>query len=292
MPLFRGEILRSLIVLLLAALAAPAFAQSTGRLAGHVHTNHHHDEHAHDEQAHDGRVHDSDAHDEEEISLPGVSITVSSPALMGTRTEFTDAAGNFSFPSLPPGVYTIDVEMEGFLPQRRSEVESLVPRNSVVGRGIIGVAGGFSPDDQFESGGMFAGGAVRAVGRPRIEGVLWLSGGQVPSRHFVECDPRTVDQRPRTANRCASNLAGKTVRCSPPEVLNEHRERRHRSTSSETNGAHEALASRSQISHGKGHRTTAVHLLLGDFEAIGRPHRPRIVQLTLHPRSFIPESAA
>ena len=42
---------------------------------------------------------------------------------MGTRTEFTDAAGNFSFPSLPPGVYTIDVEMEGFLPQRRSEVE-------------------------------------------------------------------------------------------------------------------------------------------------------------------------
>ena len=128
MPLFRGVSRRSLIVLLLAALAAPAFAQSTGRLAGHVHTNHHHDEHAHDEhahdeQAHDGRVHDSDAHDEEEISLPGVSITVSSPALMGTRTEFTDAAGNFSFPSLPPGVYTIDVEMEGFLPQRRSEVE-------------------------------------------------------------------------------------------------------------------------------------------------------------------------
>ncbi len=124
---------RLLLVLALAALAAPAFGQSTGRLAGHIHTNHvhdeaahdeqGHDEHAHDEHAHDGRAHDRDAHDEEEISLPGVSITVSSPTLMGTRTEYTDAAGNFSFSSLPPGTYTIDVEMEGFLSQRRSEVE-------------------------------------------------------------------------------------------------------------------------------------------------------------------------
>jgi len=109
---------RPILALTLAALAAPAVGQSTGRLAGHIHTNHHHDGHTHA-----GRPHDSDVHDEEEISLPGVSITVSSPSLMGTRNEFTDAAGNFSFPSLPPGVCTTDVEMEGFLPQRRSEVE-------------------------------------------------------------------------------------------------------------------------------------------------------------------------
>lgn len=128
MPLSCAELRRLLATLVLAALASPAFGQSTGRLAGHIHTDHHHDEHArdehsHDEHSHDGRAHDRETHDEEEISLPGVSITVSSPSLMGTRTEFTDAGGNFSFPSLPPGVYTIDVEMDGFLPQRRSEVE-------------------------------------------------------------------------------------------------------------------------------------------------------------------------
>ena len=98
MPLFRGAIRPSSIFLALAILAAPTFGQSTGRLAGHI-------------------------HDENEVSLPGATIIVSSPNLMGSRTEFGDADGNFSFHNLPPGVYAIDVELEGFLPQRRSEVE-------------------------------------------------------------------------------------------------------------------------------------------------------------------------
>ena len=98
MPLFRGVSRPSSVFLALGILAAPTFGQSTGRLAGHI-------------------------HDENEVSLPGATIIVSSPNLMGSRTEFGDAGGNFSFHSLPPGVYAIDVELEGFLPQRRSEVE-------------------------------------------------------------------------------------------------------------------------------------------------------------------------
>src|SRR5437773_4606851 len=45
--------------------------------------------------------------------LPGVSVTVSSPALQGTRTAVTGEGGGYNFPGLPPGLYTITYEVEG-----------------------------------------------------------------------------------------------------------------------------------------------------------------------------------
>jgi len=45
--------------------------------------------------------------------LPGVTVTVSSPALQGARTAITGEAGGYSFPSLPPGDYTVVFELEG-----------------------------------------------------------------------------------------------------------------------------------------------------------------------------------
>jgi len=47
-------------------------------------------------------------------SLPGVTVTVSSPNLMGTRSMVTDAEGNYRFPALPPGNYTVKAELDGF----------------------------------------------------------------------------------------------------------------------------------------------------------------------------------
>lgn len=47
--------------------------------------------------------------------LPGVTITVTSPALVrGTVTAVTDASGAFRFPSLPPGAYTVEASLQGF----------------------------------------------------------------------------------------------------------------------------------------------------------------------------------
>jgi outer membrane receptor for ferrienterochelin and colicin len=46
-------------------------------------------------------------------ALPGVTVTVTSPNLQGTRTEVTDAAGTFSVPSLPPGTYKVDYALSG-----------------------------------------------------------------------------------------------------------------------------------------------------------------------------------
>jgi len=52
--------------------------------------------------------------DEAGAPLPGVTVTLSGPSLMGTRTYVTDARGVYRFPALPPGNYTIKAELQGF----------------------------------------------------------------------------------------------------------------------------------------------------------------------------------
>ncbi len=54
--------------------------------------------------------------------LPGVTVTISSPALQGTRTATTNAAGEYNFPLLPPGTYRIESNISGFEPQIRDNV--------------------------------------------------------------------------------------------------------------------------------------------------------------------------
>jgi len=45
--------------------------------------------------------------------LPGATVTISSPALQGVRTTVTGANGDFSFPAVPPGKYSVTSELEG-----------------------------------------------------------------------------------------------------------------------------------------------------------------------------------
>lgn len=52
--------------------------------------------------------------DESGSPLPGVTVTISGPSLMGTRTFVTDARGVYRFPALPPGTYTLKAELQGF----------------------------------------------------------------------------------------------------------------------------------------------------------------------------------
>lgn len=46
-------------------------------------------------------------------ALPGVRVTVSSPALQGTRSTDTDINGSYNFSALPPGEYSVDFALEG-----------------------------------------------------------------------------------------------------------------------------------------------------------------------------------
>jgi outer membrane receptor protein involved in Fe transport len=75
------------VAAVLGLMAWPAIGQTTGALTGRV-------------------IH-------QDAPLPGVTVTVSSPAMQGQRTAYTDANGNYNFGALPPGEYTVNFTMEG-----------------------------------------------------------------------------------------------------------------------------------------------------------------------------------
>src|SRR5436190_20808997 len=68
-------------------VTAAAFAQTTANLTGTVTSD--------------------------KAPIPGVTVTISSPNLQGTRTAVTDANGNYNFAAVPPGDYSVKFDMEG-----------------------------------------------------------------------------------------------------------------------------------------------------------------------------------
>jgi Carboxypeptidase regulatory-like domain len=50
----------------------------------------------------------------ENAGLPGVTVTLASPSLQGTRTATTSASGDYSFAGIPPGDYTVTFVLQGF----------------------------------------------------------------------------------------------------------------------------------------------------------------------------------
>ena len=61
--------------------------------------------------------------DETGAVLPGVTVTISSPALIGgARIKITDGAGEFAFIGIAPGEYTLKVDLSGFISQERNEI--------------------------------------------------------------------------------------------------------------------------------------------------------------------------
>jgi outer membrane receptor protein involved in Fe transport len=52
--------------------------------------------------------------------VPGATVTITSSALLGSRTDVTDVNGNYNFGALPPGTYTVEVTLEGTQPVRRT----------------------------------------------------------------------------------------------------------------------------------------------------------------------------
>jgi hypothetical protein len=52
--------------------------------------------------------------DEQGAHVPGATVTLTNPETNFSRTTVTDASGDYQFASLPPGSYTITVELAGF----------------------------------------------------------------------------------------------------------------------------------------------------------------------------------
>jgi hypothetical protein len=98
---------RWLLGLLIAAMAtavsAPAYAQgggasSTGTIQGRV-------------------------ADAQGAVLPGVTITATSPSALGAQTTVSSETGNYRFPALPPGTYTVTYELAGFNTVKREGIQ-------------------------------------------------------------------------------------------------------------------------------------------------------------------------
>jgi len=54
--------------------------------------------------------------------LADVTVTATSPALQGAQTVITDASGNYQLPNLPPGVYSITCDADGYKPFGRGAI--------------------------------------------------------------------------------------------------------------------------------------------------------------------------
>ena len=61
--------------------------------------------------------------DTEGVPLPGVIVTATSPALMGTRSSITNEQGFFRVSLLPAGVYTLTAQLPAFNTVRREDIQ-------------------------------------------------------------------------------------------------------------------------------------------------------------------------
>ncbi len=78
---------------IVAIASGPAFAQAVSATTGAI----------------NGKVTDATAG-----VMPGVTVTIASPAMQAVRTAVTNEEGAYRFPAIPPGDYKITYELAGF----------------------------------------------------------------------------------------------------------------------------------------------------------------------------------
>src|SRR5580765_321687 len=61
--------------------------------------------------------------DQSEAALPGVTVTLSSPALLVEQTSVSDGVGQYRFEQLPVGTYKLRFELSGFQALIREAVQ-------------------------------------------------------------------------------------------------------------------------------------------------------------------------
>jgi hypothetical protein len=70
--------------------------------------------------------------DDQGGAVPGATVTISSSALVAGSTTGVTESGAYRFPSLPPGVYTVKVELQGFRTVTRENVNVLVGQTTPI----------------------------------------------------------------------------------------------------------------------------------------------------------------
>jgi hypothetical protein len=106
--------IRTGLLALMAALILPVLAAAQGGSAGTTGTIL-------------GRVVDAG-----DLVLPGVTVTATSPSMIGAQTQVTGENGTYRFPAVPPGAYTLTFELAGFNTFRREGVQVALGFNATV----------------------------------------------------------------------------------------------------------------------------------------------------------------
>ncbi|MGH2400141.1 MAG: carboxypeptidase-like regulatory domain-containing protein, partial [bacterium] len=60
--------------------------------------------------------------DAQGAAIPGVTITATSPALIGPSVAVTESDGGYRLVNLPPGTYVLEAELPGFTTFRREGI--------------------------------------------------------------------------------------------------------------------------------------------------------------------------
>src|SRR5262245_7733998 len=94
-----------LLVIVAVMLTLPSFGQTFGEITGVV-------------------------YDSTGAVVPGVTITVTNPQTNFTRTTTSNESGNYSFPSLLPGLYDVRAELSGFQSELHSSVQLQVQQTA------------------------------------------------------------------------------------------------------------------------------------------------------------------
>src|ERR1700746_75704 len=100
-----------MLSLLILLLAATAFGQTTASIQGTV-------------------------SDQSGAAVVGAKVTVKNTALGIERNTQTSSTGSYEVPALPPGVYSVQVQMAGFETQLAKNLVLEVSQNSVQNFGL------------------------------------------------------------------------------------------------------------------------------------------------------------
>jgi Carboxypeptidase regulatory-like domain/TonB dependent receptor/TonB-dependent Receptor Plug Domain len=118
--------------------------------------------------------------------VSGMTVTVSSPSLQGTRSAVTDSHGLYSLAALPAGAYELHFVLAGFAPVTRSVVvllglsvlENVTMRAEAVTETVNVVAPAASPIASPVVGANFKHDEIEALATPRtLSGIAQLSPG-------------------------------------------------------------------------------------------------------------------
>ena len=141
--------------------------------------------------------------DEQGGVLPGAQVTLSSPALIGgPANSVTNEKGQLRFQALPPGLYTLEIRMDGFAPYRDDEVA--VGAGATIERFVVLTVAGIAVAVEVEEGSRIE---ARGSGFETRFGADYIK--DIPGRRFSMFD--LVKVAPGVSPTSVGNSTGNTV---------------------------------------------------------------------------------